>query len=161
MKPSSYDDWLKRIPPEITGDALWQMTLYRQALFLGELAWFDVCGLAQDRRTRTLSDQLYRSVGSINANISEGYSRASKKDQARFYEYALGSARETRDWYYKGRHVLGDDIALHRLRLLVHIIRQLLKLVPETRGRSIREEPAHYETHPIQTLLANIPIPET
>ena len=44
MKPSSYDDWLKSVPTEITADALWQMTLYRQALFLGELAWFDVCG---------------------------------------------------------------------------------------------------------------------
>jgi hypothetical protein len=95
MKPSSYDDWLKNVPPEITADALWQMTLYRQALLLGELAWFDVCRLAQDRRTLALSDQLYRSAGSISANISEGYSRASKKDQARFYEYAPGSARET------------------------------------------------------------------
>jgi four helix bundle protein len=160
MKPSSYDDWLKNVPPEITADALWQMTLYRQALLLGELAWFDVCRLAQDHRTLALSDQLYRSAGSISANIAEGYSRASKKDQARFYEYALGSARETRDWYYKGRHVLGEEIAMHRLRLLVHVVRQLLKLVPETRGRSIREELALYETHPIDTLLATIPIPE-
>jgi four helix bundle protein len=130
MKPSSYDDWLKNVPPEITADALWQMTLYRSA-------------------------------GSISANISEGYSRASKKDQARFYEYALGSARETRDWYYKGRHVLGEEITMRRLKLLVHVIRQLLKLVPETRGRSIREGLAHYETHPIEPLLAAIPIPET
>jgi hypothetical protein len=39
----TYDDWLESVPPEITNDALWQMTVYRQALFLGELAWFDVC----------------------------------------------------------------------------------------------------------------------
>ena len=38
----TFDDWLNSIPPEIANDALWQMTLYRQALFLGELAWFDV-----------------------------------------------------------------------------------------------------------------------
>lgn len=39
----NYDDWLKSVPVEITGDALWKMAVYRQALFLGELAWFDVC----------------------------------------------------------------------------------------------------------------------
>jgi four helix bundle protein len=156
----TYDDWLESVPREITADALWQMKLYRQALFLGELAWFDVCKLALDRKTIRLSDQLYRSAGSISANISEGYSRASKKDQARFYEYALGSARETRDWYYKGRHILGDIVATHRLRLIVHIIRQLLKLVPKYRGQGIREEAAHYETSDIQDLLNSVPMPK-
>ncbi len=156
----TYDDWLESIPPEITADALWQMTLYRQALFLGELAWSDVCKLGQDRRTMKLSDQLYRAAGSISANISEGYSRGSKKNQARFYKYALGSARETRDWYYKGRHILGDEVAIHRMRLIVHVIRQLLKLIPEHRGRKICEEIAPYEIHPINTLLVNVPLPQ-
>ena len=41
-----------------------------------------------------LSDQLYRSFGSIRANITEEYSRSSRKDQPRTYEYSLGSARE-------------------------------------------------------------------
>ncbi len=155
----TFDDWIKTVPIEITADSLWQMTLYRQALFLGDLGWYDVCKLAQDRRTLNLSDQLYRSVGSISANISEGYSRASEKDQARYYEYALGSARETRDWYYKGRHVLGEEVATHRLRLTVHVIRQLLKLVPERRGKKIQEEIAQYEVHPIDALLNNVPMP--
>ncbi len=156
-----YDEWVQSVSPEITGDSLWQMTVYRQALFLGELAWMDVCKLVQDQRMLKLSDQLYRASGSISANIAEGYSRASKKEQARFYEYALGSARETRDWYYKSRHVLGEQVATHRMQLTVHIIRQLLKLVPEYRGKSIREEPALYQVHPIEDLLANIPLPTT
>ena len=156
----TFDDWIKTVPIEITADSFWQMTLYRQALFLGDLGWHDVCKLAQDRRTLNLSDQLYRSVGSISANISEGYSRASEKDQARLYEYALGSARETRDWYYKGRHVLGEEVTIHRLRLTVHVIRQLLKLVPEYRGKKIQEETAQYEVHPIDVLLNNVPMPQ-
>ncbi len=154
----NFDEWLKTVPVEITADALWQMTLYRQALFLSEVAWLDVTTLMQDPRTLRVADQLYRAVGSISANIAEGYSKASGKDQARFYEYALGSAREARDWYYKSRHVLGEEIALHRMRLTVHIIRQLLKLVPEHRGRRIREEITAYEIHPIEYLLANIPL---
>jgi len=154
----NFDEWLTTVPAEITGDALWQMALYRQALFLGEVAWFDVCKLAQDQRTVRVADQLYRAVGSVSANIAEGYSKASGKDQARFYEYALGSAREARDWYYKSRHVLGEEVVRHRMQLTVHIIRQLLRLVPEYRGRRLSEETAGYEIYPIEHLLANIPL---
>ncbi|HID86326.1 MAG TPA: four helix bundle protein, partial [Anaerolineae bacterium] len=84
------------------------------ALFASDLAWHDVCKLAQDKRTVSLSDQPYRAVGSIGANIAEGYSRRSGKDQARFYEYSLGSAREARTWYYEGRHALSEVVAVHR-----------------------------------------------
>ncbi len=119
----NYTEWLPTVFPEITNDPLWHMEVYRFGLFIGDIAWFDVSKLAKDHRTLEISDQLYRSVGSISANIAEGYSKASKKDQARFYEYSLGSARESRDWYFKARHVLGNEVALHRIRLLVQIIR--------------------------------------
>ncbi len=65
----TYDEWLETVPSEITDDALWKMTLYRQALFLGDIAWHDVCKVAQDRRTFRLSDQLYRATGKISTNI--------------------------------------------------------------------------------------------
>jgi four helix bundle protein len=93
-----------------------------------------------------LTDQLYRALGSISANLSEGYSRGTSKDRARFYEYALGSARESRDWYFKGRHVLGEKVIQHRLQLLTEIIRLLLKMVPEQRRYMIREESVLYQT---------------
>ena len=153
----TYQNWMNDVPSEITNDTLWRMEVYRIALFMGDIAWTDVSKLAKNRQMRSLSDQLYRSVGSISANIAEGYSKASKKDQARFYEYSLGSARETRDWYYKSRHILGDNVALHRMRLLVSIIRTLLKLVPEYRGRKIAEEFASYEVHSLESLLENTP----
>jgi four helix bundle protein len=105
----------------------------------------DVTSLAQDRRTRALSDQLYRALSSTSANIAEGYSRGTGKDRARFYEYALGSARESRDWYYKGRHVLDDAVIEHRLSLQTQIIRLLLKMVPDQRQRAMREESSPYE----------------
>lgn len=68
----------------------------------------------QDQRTRSLSDQLYWALGSVSANVAEGYGRGTAKDRAHFYEYALGSARESRDWYYKARHVLGNAVVEHR-----------------------------------------------
>ncbi len=154
----TFDDWIAEVPLTIKNDPLWQMQLYRQALFLGEIAWFDATKLLQDRRTLRLSDQLYRATGKISSNIAEGYSIASGKDQARFYEYGLGSAREARDWYYKGRYVLGENVANHRMNLLVHITRQLLILIPRHRGKKLREEPSEYGIPSLNDLLQQTPI---
>ena len=144
----NYEEWLETVPEAIAGDLLWKMKVYRLALFAGDLGWHDVLKLAQDRRTIGLSDQLYRALGSISANVAEGYSRRSGKDRARFYEYALGSARESRDWYYKGRHVLGQPVTTHRLDLLSQIIRLLLVMIPDQRGRMLREHPSLYDAEP-------------
>jgi four helix bundle protein len=165
----NYEEWEKTVPQEIKGDSLWKVTAYRLALFLVDLGWHDVTALMKDRRTIGLSDQLYRALGSISGNIEEGYSRGTGKDRARFYEYALGSARESRGWYYKGRHILGETVAQHRMQLLTEIIRLLLTMVPdqrEQRGYLIREDREPYLTKmdigqkvELDALLRNVPIP--
>ena len=129
-----YEEWLTTVPSELSDDTLWRMEVYRLALFAGDLAWHDVSKLVRNRATVSLADQLYRAVCSVSGNIAEGYSRQSKKDQARFYEYALGSAREARNWYYHGRHVLSEAVAVHRMQLLTRIIRLLLTIIPAERG---------------------------
>jgi hypothetical protein len=94
--------------------------------------------------------------------VAEGYSRSSGKDRARFYEYSLGSARESRGWYYDGRFVLGDEVANHRMEFLTQIIRLLLTITPEERNRTIREESAEYKTESQpspELLLENSPLP--
>ena len=136
-----YSAWEATVPATITDDMLWKLKVHRLALFAVES---DVTKLAQDRRTRALSDQLYRALGSICANIAEGYSRGSGKDRARFYEYALGSARESRDWYYGARHVLGEHVVEHRLSLPAQIIRLLLTMIPDQRNRTLKEGSASY-----------------
>ena len=133
------------VPSAIGGDVLWKMQAYRLALFTADLGWDDVTKLVRDRRTVALADQLYRALGSVSANIAEGYSRGTGRDQARFFEYALGSARESRDWYYKARHVLGEPVTLERLDLLVRVIRLLLVTVQVGRNHNVREEPGLYE----------------
>ncbi|MCC7354545.1 MAG: four helix bundle protein [Anaerolineae bacterium] len=141
----TYDEWEQTVPEAIKDDSLWKMTAYRLALFAADLGWHDATKLAKDHRTIGLSDQLYRALGSVSANLAEGYSRGTGKDRARFYEYDLGSAREGRDWYYKGRHVLGETIVQHRLQLLTEVIRLLLTMVPQQRQRMLREERIAYE----------------
>ena len=140
----NFEDWEREVPETIKGDVLWKMKVYRLALFAAHLGWHDTTKLVQDRRTVSLSDQLYRAIGSISANISEGYSRSSHKDRARFYEYALGSARESRDWYYKGRHILSESVTSHRLNLITEIIRLLLVMVPNQRKATLKEENETY-----------------
>ena len=77
-----YAEWEKAMPQEITGDALWRVEAYRLSLFAADVGWYDVTRLAQDQRTRSLSDQLYRALGSIGANVAEGYSRGTAKDRS-------------------------------------------------------------------------------
>lgn len=165
----NYGEWEATVPDVIRADSLWKMTAYRLAVLLSDLSWHDVTRLIQDRRTLALADQLYRATGSIGANLAEGYSRGTGKDRARFYEYALGSARESRDWYYKGRHILGERIATHWLDLLTELIRLLLTMVPQQRTRLLREqgEPYLVEFDRVQgasilevTVLHDMPLPK-
>ncbi len=141
----NYEQWQQDIPAEISNDALWRMQVYRMALFLTDIAWIDATKLMQDKRTIRLSDQLYRAVGSISANIAEGYSRSSGKDQVRFYEYALGSARESRDWYYKSRYILSEKVTAHRIDWLAQIIRLLLTIIPMQRYTKLAENTVLYK----------------
>jgi len=143
-----YEEWETTVPAVIRADSLWQMKAYRLATFLGDLGWSDATKLLRDRRTFGLADQLYRSLGSIGANIAEGYSRGTGKDRARFYEYALGSARESRDWYFKSRHILGESVVRQRLDLLAEVIRLLLTMVPQQRGHMLSEGDIVYHSDP-------------
>jgi four helix bundle protein len=141
----NYREWERGVPDTLRKDTLWRVQAYRLALFAADVGWKDSSRLAQDRRMRGVSDQLYRALGSVSANIAEGYSRGTGKDRARFYEYALGSARESRDWYYKARHLLDETVISHRLDLQTQIIRLLLKMIPNQRNARIREEDTPYE----------------
>ncbi|HOW65466.1 MAG TPA: four helix bundle protein [Candidatus Paceibacterota bacterium] len=167
----NYADWITTVPKELTEDSLWKMEAYRLGLFAADLAWRDVTKLTQDRRTIGLASQLYDAVGSIGANLSEGYSRGSGRDRARFYEYALGSARESRTWYFDGRHVLDETVTDHRLRFLTQIIRLLLTMVPQQRGQTLHDDTIPYriedavdfndftQSPESSTLLNNVPLP--
>lgn len=141
---TDFEDWITTVPDEIRRDPLWRVQAYRLALFVGEESWPHVSRLVQDLRTRALSDQLYRAVGSVSANIAEGYSRGGGRDRARFYEYALGSAREARDWYYKARHTLGDEVATQQIDRLAQLTRLLLTMTKDQRTVHLRE---HHESY--------------
>ena len=92
----------------------------------------------------SVADQLHRSLGSISANLAEGYSRSKGLDRARFFEFSLGSAHESRDWYYKSRHALSAEVINHRIDLVTQIIAMLTPMISHQRTHAIREEQAEY-----------------
>ncbi len=149
----TYEEWVRDLPEEITGDSLWKMQAYRIALFCVDLGWSDSVKLAHNHSMIGLSDQLYRSLGSISANIAEGYSRGTSRDRAHFYEYALGSARESRTWYFLARRALGNNVISHRLSLVTYLIRSLLKIIPQQRGYRTRESPDVYKISQINMVI--------
>jgi len=119
-------------------DPLMRMRVYRLATELVNDAWTDTEKLKHDKATEDIAGQLYRAVGSIAANLAEGYGHSSGRDRARIFEYALGSARESMVWYQAGAPVLkGDDIG-SRLDKLEEIRRMLIAIIPRERGRLIR-----------------------
>ena len=157
----TFEEWVASLPKEITDDSLWKMEAYRLALFATEIGWHDVTELMRDRRTLGIADQLYRALGSVSANLAEGYSHHTGKSRAQYYQYALGSAREARDWYYKSHHVLKNEVVQHRISFLTQIIKLLLVMVPQQRGKTLalREEQASYHTGQDSSLLERVPLP--
>jgi four helix bundle protein len=134
----TYEEWEAGVPEEIKGDSLWKMTAYRLGLFLADLVWEDATKLLGDRRTRAIADQVFRAICGISSNIAEGYSRGTGKVRAQYYEFALGSVRESRDWYYKGRHVLGEKVWRHRIGKCTEVAKLLLTAIASKRKANRR-----------------------
>jgi four helix bundle protein len=127
--------WEKRCPEAITSDVLWKLDAYRAAMFLLHVARDDRQVMQAGRADPELMSQLIRSVGSISANLADGYSRWSRIDRLRFLGYALSSARECIPWYEALRDTLPDDVIDERVVLAARCRSLLLGLI-----RSLRKE---------------------
>lgn len=117
-----YEDWEAEVHTRISAEPSWQFFGYRKGLFLYELLWIDCEKLMQDRRGKAIADQIIRSGGSITANIEEGYGRGFGKEYLYFLRISLGSARETKGWYWRSKALLPEAVINHRLALLDEII---------------------------------------
>ena len=131
-------DPIEERPQSNSGDPLQRMRAYRLACELVSESWGDVEILAHHRAMEKVSGQLYAAVGSIAANLGEGYAHSSGKDRARIFEYALGSTRESIVWFRSAEPVLGPDVVAKRVEKLDEIRRLLLAIIPRERGRLIR-----------------------
>lgn len=116
-------------------DPLYRLAVYRLAVEAMRVAGEDA-GVARGDALRAESaGQLVRAVGSIAANIAEGYSRGGTADRRRFLEFALGSARESMVWYETLRPAAMEE----RLARLTSIRRLLLTMIRTARASAAND----------------------
>ena len=137
-----------RIPvsQDTARDPLARMRAYQLAVELRGESWPDIDELRHQPAMLKTAEQLYAAIGSISARLAEGYSRSSGRDRARIFEYALGSTRESMEWYQSGSPVLGKEITIARLDKLEEIRRLLLATIPRERERLIRPRKPRLES---------------
>ena len=131
---AAYEAWLRSVPRDITSDTIWRTPAYRLSLYLSFAAQSDVELIANHRKTRAHVDQLLRAAGGISASLDEGYTRSSGIERAHYYEYGLGSTRESRGWYYKCSIALPPETTLARLGRLSRVVRILTAIIPRERA---------------------------
>lgn len=112
--------------------ALGHVQAYQLAVTLDRVAVDDARRIARDFVLREVAPQLVYAVGSIGARIAEGYPRRSQADRVRYYEYALGSAMESRRWYCTARSAL-PEVVRERLSILASIRRLLMAMIRNDR----------------------------
>jgi four helix bundle protein len=113
--------------------ALESVTAYRFAIEASDAAWDDASTMKSEPLLAEVAPQLVRAIGSVAANIAEGYARRSARDRIRFYEYALGSVEESRAWYQLARRCLAEDSLSGRLKRLDSMRRLLLVMIANER----------------------------
>ena len=132
----SFSEWVAARDVARTGDPLWAVQAYRLASYENACHTFD--RQANQSFSKAVSvDQLTQAIGSISANIAEGYSRTSRPDQNRFYGYALGSTREAIEWYDNLRFDLGT-VTDDRQSTLIQVRRLLLTMLRNGRSSEDR-----------------------
>ncbi|MCC7002200.1 MAG: four helix bundle protein [Gemmatimonadaceae bacterium] len=114
---------------EYRRDPVEQLQAYRLGVALTRVCRVRLLRMRADPAHAEVGPQLLRAVASIAANIAEGYSRSSVADRRKFYEYALGSAREVVVWF----EALGLTESDEETTQLTSIRRLLLTMIRTTR----------------------------
>jgi four helix bundle protein len=98
---------------------------------------FDLEALPNTRPAIVLTDQTVRSLGSVGANIAEGFNR-SKAKYLNCLDIALGEANETENWLYKLRDakLLQRDAANAHVSETIQIEKMLTALYRSISRRS-------------------------
>ena len=151
MRPQALPDfatWEQTARVSTVGDPLWTVRAFRLAMYALHAHRHDRQHARREFATSHAADQLARALGSVAANIAEGYSRASVAERIRFYGYALGSAREALVWYDIVSGTLGAPVR-ERETIIIQIRRLLLTTLRRQRptgGTAILRDPRGDDT---------------
>lgn len=110
-------------------DRLDEVRFYQLSLELWDEFWDDADLMMNDIRGIEIVKQLTRSVGSISANIEEGYGRGYGREYPQYLRTSRGSARESKGWYKKSKWLLKKEIIEARIEKLDSIIAMINKSI--------------------------------
>ena len=135
------DDWLATVPEILRDSPVWKVRAYQIGAFIATEAATAAAELEPRPRFAHVAPQLVRAAGSIGANIAEGYSRQSHRERIKYYEYALGSAREASSWYTLIGPTLPSGALDQRLTYLARVSQLLLKMIHNERNALANNSP--------------------
>ena len=137
----TYEEWEGGVHERVKREPVWNFLGYRKALFFYDLVWQDCEKMMRDVRGRAVAKQLIRSAGSISANVEEGHGRGYGKQRDWFFSVSLGSARESKGWYWRARRLLAPEVLDHRLALADEVIALLVTELAHQRSRRSADSP--------------------
>lgn len=121
------------------GDRLDALLFYQLSLQLWDGFWQDSELMMNDIRGKELVKQMTRSVGSISANIEEGYGRGFGKEYPHFLRISRGSARESKGWYTRAKFFLPSSTIEQRIKMINEIIAMETKAVETLENRNLQK----------------------
>jgi four helix bundle protein len=135
-KELPFDDWVKTLPDSLRADPLWKSAYYRLAMYIYDLMWLDTVKINKDFRGREIVHQLVRSSGSVCANMEESYRRGiGTPDFVRIMRISLGELGETQGWYFRSRHILGNEILERRIKTIQQAIALTVTVIDQNRRK--------------------------
>lgn len=135
MSDVGFDAWQQTVHTRVKTEPLWQSLPYRKALYFYECVWQDCESFQRDIRGKAIASQLVRSAGSISANLEEGHGRGYGRQRDWFWKVSIGSARESKGWYWRSHQLLSPDVLESRLALIDEVIALLVSELQRQRNR--------------------------
>ena len=135
-KELPFEEWVNTLPDSLKSDPLWKSAYYRLSMYLYDLVWIDSLVINKDFRGREIVYQIVRSAGSVCANMEEAYRRGiGTPDFVRIMRISLGELGETQGWYFRARHVLGNEILDKRVKVIPQAIALTVTVIDQNRQK--------------------------
>lgn len=112
---------------------VWRMA---HQLFLDALK--DVENFPKSDAGRIVSNQLIRAIGSMSANIAEGFNSRTTRQYISYLDISRNSSSELENWYYKVRDTkwLDKDMANKRIGTCIEIHKMLQRIITTLEERN-------------------------